>query len=64
LERLAMILQNKNTIFETDLFEGILKSIEKFTEKKYPPFYKNENDLNNQEKQITRRFRIITDHLR
>ena len=64
LERLAMILQNKNTIFETDLFEWILKNIEKFTEKKYPPFYKNENDLNNQEKQITRRFRIITDHLR
>ncbi len=64
LERLAMILQNKNTIFETDLFEWIIKAIEKFTEKSYPPYTKKENNLNEEEKQITRRFRIITDHLR
>jgi len=64
LERLAMILQNKKTIFETDLFEWIIKVIEKYTWKKYPPYSVEEENLNTEEKQITRRFRIITDHLR
>ena len=64
LERLAMILQWKKTIFETDLFEWIIQTIEKQTWKKYPPYSVDENKLNKEEKWITRRFRIITDHLR
>jgi alanyl-tRNA synthetase len=64
LERLAMILQWKKTIFETDLFEWIIKTIEKYTNKKYPPYSVDEEKLSDTEKQITRRFRIITDHLR
>jgi len=64
LERLAMILQWKKTIFETDLFEWIIKVIEKHTNKKYPPYSVAEENLSDEEKSITRRFRIITDHLR
>jgi len=64
LERLTMILQNKNTIFETDLFKGIINIIEKYTNNKYPPYFKKENNLTMKEKEITRRFRIITDHIR
>ena len=64
LERLAMILQWKKTIFETDLFEWIIKAIEKGTGIKYPPYSVDEDKLSESEKQITRRFRIITDHLR
>ena len=64
LERLAMILQWKKTIFETDLFEWIIKAIENTTWIKYPPYSTDEDKLSDKEKQITRRFRIITDHLR
>ena len=64
LERLVMILQDKSTIFETDLFEGIIKTIEKYTQLSYPPYIKKESEFNKKEKEITRRFRIITDHIR
>ena len=64
LERLAMILQWKKTIFETDLFEWIIKVIEQATWHKYPPYSVDEENLSDEEKWITRRFRIITDHLR
>jgi len=49
-ERMCLVLQNKDTIFETDLFEDIIKVIEKWTEIKYS---KNK-----------KRVRIIADHLR
>lgn len=64
LERLAMILQWKKTIFETDLFEWIIKAIEQWVNLKYPPYFLDESNFWKTEKQITRRFRIITDHLR
>lgn len=64
LERLVMILQNKETIFETDLFSWLIENIEKFTNFKYPPYSKKENTFSQKEHEITRRFRIITDHFR
>ncbi len=64
LERLVMILQWQKTIFETDLFEWIIKVIENQTWLKYPPYTVDEDKLNKEEKWITRRFRIITDHIR
>ena len=64
LERLAMILQNKNTIFETDLFKGIIKTIEKYTQLSYLPYIKKESEFNKKENEVIRRFRIITDHIR
>lgn len=35
LERAAVILQNTETIYETDLFDGAIQKIEKLTDKKY-----------------------------
>lgn len=64
LERLAMILQEKDTIFETDLFNWIIDVIEKFTNLKYPPYSIKESELSPKDQEITRRFRIIIDHFR
>lgn len=50
LERLTMILQNKNNIFKTDLFINIIKKIEELSGLKY------ENNM--------AAFEIIADHLR
>ena len=36
LERITMVMQGVPTVFETDLFEPIIKTIEKYVEKKYP----------------------------
>ncbi len=61
LERIASILQKTTTNFETDLFFPIIKTIEKFTDKKY-----NENyyfDINNSENN-NKSFQIIADHMR
>jgi len=50
LERLAAVSQNRKTIFETDLFSGIIEKLEDISGKKYE---------GNEEK-----FRIIADHIR
>ncbi len=50
LERLAMIMQNKTSIFETDLFFPIIQAAENLTEAKY--------------KDNERIFNIIADHTR
>lgn len=50
LERMCMVLQNKKTIFETDLFQPIIDIISKYT---WVSYIWNE-----------RRFRIIADHIR
>ncbi len=49
LERIAMVLQSVETVFETDIFQAIIKSIET----KEVPYEKE-----------ARRYRIIADHLR
>lgn len=53
LERLAMVVQEKNSVFETDCFESIFKIIEKLTGIFYE---KNEN--------LKPAFRVVADHLR
>ncbi len=60
LERLTMIIQGKTTVFETDIYDGIIAEIEKLSGKKYPPY---SGDLS-EENEITRAFRVIADHLR
>lgn len=50
LERLAMIVQNKSNIFETDLFQPIIQKCEELSPKKYADDRKS--------------FEIIADHLR
>lgn len=63
-ERLMMIIQWKETIFETDIFEGIIKTIEEFFGNVYPPYNTLENNFSSEQKTLTRSFRIITDHVR
>ncbi len=60
LERLTMIVQEKTTVFETDVYDNIISKIEKLSAKKYPP-YTGDLDENNL---ITRAFRVIADHVR
>jgi len=50
LERLAMIVQNKFSVFETDLFEPIIKEIEKQANRPYKSDQKS--------------YRIIADHIK
>ncbi len=35
LERLACIVQNKDSVYQTDIFTGLIARIEKLTGKKY-----------------------------
>lgn len=52
LERLSMIAQGKTSVFETDLFENIIKTIEEYSDKKYS------------EDQNRSAMRVIADHLK
>jgi len=60
LERLTMIMQNKTTVFETDIYNGIITKLENLSKKKYPPYLDDLNEHN----PITRAFRVIADHVR
>jgi alanyl-tRNA synthetase len=53
-ERIVMCMQNKTDIFETDIYEPILKKIEKISGKEY----KSDGQTN----EYTASFRVIADH--
>jgi len=58
MERILAYLEGRDNVFETDLFEPILKEIEKISGKKYgfsSPVISSE---------VERSFRIITDHIK
>ncbi len=61
LERLACILQNVATNFEIDIFQKIIKEIEKFTIFKYDV---NFFSATKEQKEINYAFRIIADHIK
>ena len=54
LERLALIVENKDSVFDTDLFSGIIKKIEKLTDLKY----------NEQDDKTKAAFNVLADHVR
>ena len=54
LERLALVMQNKDTVYETDLFSPIIKKIEELTELEYE---KQPDD-------IKAAFNVLADHIR
>lgn len=62
LERIASILQDAPTNYDSDLFLGIIREIEKYTNVKYDV----ENYFTKEEKQreINTCFKIIADHIR
>lgn len=55
-ERVVMLVQNKNDIFETDIYEPIIKKIEELSRKSY----KTDNNDN----EFTPSFRVVADHSR
>ncbi len=59
LERLAMVLQNKNSNYDTDVFKPIIDSLESIANKKYLS-----SNLDNSENKVNIAFRVIVDHLR
>ena len=56
LERLAMVLQNKKSNYDTDIFTPLINRLESISNKKY-------KSSNNDEK-INIAFRVIVDHIR
>jgi len=56
LERLAMVLQNKKSNYDTDIFTSLINRLESIANKKY-------KSSNNDEK-INVAFRVIVDHIR
>lgn len=54
LERLASVVQNKDSVYETDLFENILKKISDVSGKEY----------HKQNPQIKAAFNVLADHIR
>jgi len=63
LERLAQVLQNKNSVYETDLFLGLYIQLSKLTNSKYQ-FKQNVTLNDNVQKKINYYFIVIIDHLR
>lgn len=69
-ERICMILQDKETIFETDVFNDIISHIEKYISAQfdescvYPGYHTSGKDMTDLQKIQTRSYRIITDHMR
>lgn len=59
LERLAMVLQNVTSIYQTDVFKKLIKYVEIISGKEYQDRY-NINDANSVDTSI----RIFTDHMR
>lgn len=56
LERLVMVVQDKDDIFETDIYKPIIEKIEEISGKNYK--------TNNRENKFTSSFRVIADHAR
>lgn len=59
LERLAMVLQDKKSNYDTDVFQPIIKTIEKISGKRY-----REQAENEAEEKVNIALRVIADHLR
>jgi len=59
LERLAMVLQNKNSNYDTDIFKPIIDSLEFISNKKYIS-----RNIDDSENKVNIAFRVIVDHLR
>ncbi len=55
-ERVLFIIQGKNDIFESDIYEPIIKKIEEIADKQYK--------INGKESEDTKYFRILADHAR
>ncbi len=64
LERVASILQNAPTNYETDQFQLIIKEIEKFTDIKFVSETNGGFDLTKEERYTNMAFKAISDHIK
>ncbi|MGV2393298.1 UNVERIFIED_CONTAM: alanine--tRNA ligase [Campylobacter lari] len=62
LERIASIMQDVPTNFDSDLFMGIIKEIEKYTSYRYD--VKNYFTRDPEQTEINTNFKVIADHIR
>lgn len=63
-ERFAMILQDKPSIYETDVYSSYFDIITKDLGVTYPPYSKSWDEMSDEERERTKRLRIIVDHIR
>lgn len=63
-ERLMMVVQDVDTIYETDVFAPCLRILEKISPHPYPGFLKKTFESDVVEQTITKSYRIAVDHLR
>lgn len=54
LERLCLVIQNKDSVFQTDLFAGIIKKTEELSDKQYA----------DQTDELKAAFHVLADHIR
>lgn len=59
-----MILEEKETIFETSVFADYVKVIEDFSGVLYPPYITKTSAMTVEQTATTRSYRIIVDHVR
>ena len=59
LERLAMVLQNKTSNYDTDIFRPLIENLEQISQRKYISNSKTKN-----QEILNIAFRVIVDHLR
>lgn len=63
-ERLLMVLQGTDTIFETDMFRPTIEKLQDVSKEPYPWFSKKTDKFTEQENKAARSYRIVVDHLR
>lgn len=63
-ERINMVLQSVDTVYETDLFKWLINIIEENFGIVYPWFWKSDIEFSPEEKIIAKRVRIVCDHIR
>lgn len=59
-----MVLQGKETIFETDVFASMFAAIQAVSGATYPAYHKLEADYSDHECAVVKSMRIICDHMR
>ena len=59
-----MILEGKETIFETGVFRDFIGTVQTLSGVPYPAYQKKEGVMSSEEKAVLRSYRIVTDHVR
>lgn len=63
-ERLLMVLQGTDTIFETDMFRPALEKLQGVSKLAYAGFSKKTDQFSSEETKVAKSYRIVVDHIR